>query len=194
MAPLLDAELAALAGGLRQVTVRLQVGGAGEGSGVVWRPDGLVVTNAHVARGRTARVRLDSGELLVGRVVAREPALDLAALFVEARGLAAARLGEAARLRPGELLLALGHPLGVANAISLGVVHKVVREADGQPRWISADLRLAPGNSGGPLAGVDGRVVGINTLVAAGLGFAVPASVVNAFLRGAGISRDERAA
>jgi serine protease Do len=194
MTPLLDAELAALAGGLRQVTVRLQVGGAGEGSGVVWRPDGLVVTNAHVARGRTARVRLDSGELLVGRVVAREPALDLAALFVEARGLSAARLGDAARLRPGELLLALGHPLRVANAISLGVVHEVVREADGQPRWISADLRLAPGNSGGPLAGVDGRVVGINTLVAAGLGFAVPASVVNAFLRGAGISRDERAA
>jgi serine protease Do len=194
MTPLLDAELAALAGDLRQVTVRLQVGGAGEGSGVVWRPDGLVVTNAHVARGRTARVRLDSGDLLVGRVVAREPALDLAALFVEARGLSAARLGDAARLRPGELLLALGHPRGVANAISLGVVHEVVREGDGQPRWISADLRLAPGNSGGPLAGVDGRVVGINTLVAAGLGFAVPASVVNAFLRGAGISRDERAA
>jgi serine protease Do len=190
----LDAELGALAEDLRRVTVRLQIGGAGEGSGVIWRPDGLIVTNAHVARARSATVRLEGGETLEGRVIAREPALDLAALFTGARGLPAARLGDTGRLRPGDLVVALGHPLGVPNAVSLGVVHELVRETDGRLRWIAADLRLAPGNSGGPLAAVDGRIVGINTLVAAGLGFAVPVSLVNGFLRRAGIAPDERAA
>jgi serine protease Do len=190
----LDAELAALAESLRRVTVRLHIGGAGEGSGVIWRPDGLVVTNAHVARAHSAKVRLENGDTLEGRVVAREPALDLAAVSTGARGLSAGRLGDSARLLPGELVVALGHPLGVPNALSLGVVHQLVREADGRLRWIAADLRLAPGNSGGPLADAEGRIVGINTLVAGGLGFAVPASLVNAFLRRAGIAPNERAA
>ena len=190
----LDAELAELAERLRRVTVRLRIGGAGEGSGVIWQSDGLVVTNAHVARAPRATVRMANGDTLEGRVVAREPALDLAALFTGARGLPAATLGDAARLRPGELVVALGHPLGVANALSLGVVHQLVRETGDGLRWIAADLRLAPGNSGGPLADTDGRIVGINTLVAGGLGFAVPASLVNAFLRRAGVAPDERAA
>ena len=124
----LDAELAALAERLRRVTVRLQIGGAGEGCGIVWRPDGLVVTNAHVAGGRTARVRLDDGATFEGRVLARDPSVDLAVLAIAARGLIAASLGDTAALRPGELIVALGHPLGVANAVSLGVVHEVVRE------------------------------------------------------------------
>jgi serine protease Do len=194
MAAPLDTELAALAADLRRVTVRLQIGGAGEGSGIIWRADGLVVTNAHVARGRAARVRLSSGETFEGRVVAREPALDLAALFTGASGLPAAILGNLAQLRAGELVVALGHPLGVPNALSLGVVHELVRETGGALRWIAADLRLAPGNSGGPLADVRGRVVGINTLVAGGLGLAVPVSLVNGFLRRAGITQGERAA
>jgi serine protease Do len=152
------------------------------------------VTNAHVARARSARVRLENGETLEGRVVAREPALDLAAVFARARGLPAARLADTTRLRPGELVVGLGHPLGVPNALSLGVVHQLVRGMDGGLRWIAADLRLAPGNSGGPLADADGRIVGINTLVAAGLGFAVPVSLISAFLRRAGVTPDERAA
>ncbi|MEZ0332640.1 MAG: S1C family serine protease [Gemmatimonadales bacterium] len=191
----LDAELAALAERLRRVTVRLQIGGAGEGCGIVWRPDGLVVTNAHVAGGRTARVRLEDGATFEGRVLARDPSVDLAVLAIAARGLIAASLGDTAALRPGELIVALGHPLGVANAVSLGVVHEVVREPDGTPRWVAADLRLAPGNSGGPLAGADGRVVGINTLVAGGLGYALPVPLIARFLRRAGLaSPDERAA
>jgi len=191
----LDTELAALAERLRRVTVRLQIGGAGEGCGIVWRPDGLVVTNAHVARGRTARVRLEDGATVEGRVLARDPSVDLAVLAIAARDLTAASLGDTAALRPGELVVALGHPLGVANAVSLGVVHEVVREPDGTPRWIAADLRLAPGNSGGPLAGADGRIVGINTLVAGGLGYALPVPLIARFLRRAGLAPpDERAA
>jgi serine protease Do len=195
MPPQLDAELAALAETLRRVTVRLETGGAGEGCGIVWRSDGLVVTNAHVARAGSARVRLDHGEAVQGRVVARDPSIDLAALAIGANGLTAATPGDAEALRPGALVVALGHPLGVPNAVSLGVVHEVVREPGGVVRWIAADLRLAPGNSGGPLAGADGRIVGINTLVASGLGYALPISLIRRFLRRASlIAPDERAA
>lgn len=191
----LGAELADLAERLRRVTVRIEVGGSGEGCGIVWRPDGLLVTNAHVARGALARVRFFTGNSVEGRVVARDPSNDLAALLLPAGGLAAAIPGDPATLRPGELVVALGHPLGVANAASLGVVHEVVRGRGGAPRWIAADIRLAPGNSGGPLAGVDGRVVGLNTLVAGGLGYALPVPAILRFLRRAGLGPpDERAA
>lgn len=190
-----DGELAALAERLRRVTVRIQVDSAGEGSGIVWRQDGLVVTNAHVARGRGAGVRLPGGELVEARLVARDPSGDLAALSLPFGGLDTATPGDPATLRAGELVVALGHPLGVPNAVSLGVVHQVVRGPDDVPRWIAADIRLAPGNSGGPLAGVDGRIIGLNTLVAGGLGYAVPVSAVVRFLRRAGLGPpDERAA
>ena len=176
----LGAELAALAERLARVTVRLRVGG-GEGSGVVWR-DRLVVSNAHVVRGTRAEARLRSGEILELRVLARDTALDLSVLASPVP-LVAADIGPAEALRAGELVVALGHPLGVPNATSLGVVHRLLRDDRGALRWITADLQLAPGNSGGPLAGVDGRILGINTLMMGGLGFAVPAPVVERFLR-----------
>lgn len=191
----LGAELAALAEALQRVTVRVQVGGAGEGSGIVWRPDGLIVTNAHVARGAAARVSLPGGDRVEGRVVARDPSADLAALLIPVGGLIPATPGDTSTLRPGEIVVALGHPLGVANALSLGVVHEVERGREGVPRWIAADLRLAPGNSGGPLAGVDGRVLGLNTMVYGGLGYALSVSTIARFLRRAGLGPPgERAA
>jgi serine protease Do len=182
MAPPLGAELAGLAEALARVTVRIR-GGGGEGCGVVWEADGLVLSNAHVVRGGGARARLWNGDTMDLRVVARDPALDLVALAAPRGHLAAAQRGDAGRLRAGELVVALGHPLGVANAVALGVVHQLLRDEAGALRWIGADLRLAPGNSGGPLAGVDGRVVGINTLIAGGLGYAVPVPAVERFLR-----------
>ena len=94
-----------------------------------------------------------------------------------------AEVGRAECLRAGELVVALGHPLGVPNAAALGVVPRLLHDDRGALRWITADLQLAPGNSGGPLAGVDGKVLGINTLMAGGMGFAVPAPVVERFLR-----------
>jgi serine protease Do len=179
----LAAELAALAEILVPVTVRLRAGRGGEGCGVVWRGDGLIVTNAHVVRRGSVRARLWTGEPLDLRLVALDPERDLAALEAPGRRLAPARPGDPGALRVGELLVALGHPLGVANAVSLGVVHQLVRDEGGALRWIAADLRLAPGNSGGPVAGVDGRVLGISTLIAGGLGYAVPAPAVERFLR-----------
>jgi serine protease Do len=81
-------------------------------------------------------------------------------------------------LRTGELVVALGHPFGLPGALSVGVLHAVPRRND---RWLQADIRLAPGNSGGPLATVDGMVIGINAMIVRGLGIAVPAAAVAAF-------------
>ncbi len=191
----IGSELSSLAEALRRVTVRIRTGRSGEGAGVIWREHGVIVTNAHVVLGAAARIGLGDGRALDGRVVARDPEHDLAAVLVAEAHLPAALPGDVERLRPGELVVALGHPFGVANAISLGVVHQVVRDDDGTPHWIRADVRLAPGNSGGPLADATGRVVGLNTLVANGLGYAIPVPAIARFLRLAGL-RDpgERAA
>ena len=180
----LGAELASLAERLARVTVRLRAAGGGEGSGIVWR-ERLVVSNAHVARSARAEARLLSGGTVELRVVARSAELDLA-LLASPAPLRAAEIGRADALRAGELVVALGHPLGVLNAAALGVVHRLLHDDQGALRWITADLQLAPGNSGGPLAGVDGKVVGINTLIAGGLAFAVPAPVVERFIREVG--------
>lgn len=191
--PIAD-ELAEVAGALGRVTVRVQAGGSGEGAGVLWRSDGLVLTNAHVARCDSIRVRLSDGRTFDAALLARDPRIDLAALRIPGSSYDAAEPGGSLDLRPGALVLAFGHPLGVQNALSLGVVHHVATDDSGEPRWIRADIRLAPGNSGGPLADAQGQVVGINTLVAGGLGYAVPLSVVSRFLHWAGLAMPGRRA
>jgi serine protease Do len=80
------------------------------------------------------------------------------------------------------LLFAYGHPLGVRGALSMGVLHAVVRRRSGEPKFVVADLRLAPGNSGGPLIDAEGRLVGINHMVVNGLGVAIPATTVARFV------------
>ena len=91
--------------------------------------------------------------------------------------------------------MALGNPFGVTGAIAVGVIHAVeLGGVNVVPRWIRADIRLAPGNSGGPLADVRGRVLGINTLIANGLGIAVPATTVERFLSQAGVEPTRAAA
>ncbi|MFL5583126.1 MAG: S1C family serine protease [Gemmatimonadaceae bacterium] len=182
----LSADLSAAADALRRVTVQVTAGRRGGGAGVVWRPDGLLVTNAHVVGDAArVRVRLPDGREAEARVADRDDRADLAALQLDARGMDAARLGAAAALRPGELVLAFGHPLGVSDALAVGVVHGVSRRAPGAPpRWVRADVRLAPGNSGGPLADARGRVVGVNAMIARGLGVAVAAEAVVRFLAG----------
>lgn len=187
-------ELALLARMLRPVTVQVRVGRGSEGSGIVWRKDGLIVTNAHVARGGGAEIRLWDGRILAARMVARDPENDLAALQVRA-GLEPMSRGDPNAVRAGELVAAAGHPLGVAHALSLGVVHQIIRDNDGRACWIRTDVRLAPGNSGGPLVDVVGRLLGINTLVAGGLGHAVAVPVIERFLGRAGLTPSgERAA
>lgn len=178
-------------GELRRSTVQVAVDqgrGAGAGAGVVWRADGLVVTNAHVATRDEARVRLADGRELAGRVVSRDARRDLAAISVPATGLPAATPGDARALGPGELVVAVGHPMSVADAAAVGVLHAPLTLRPGTRAWVAADIRLAPGNSGGPLADAEGRVLGLNTMIANGLALAVPTQAVERFLR-----RDRRA-
>lgn len=156
----------------------------GGGSGVVWSADGLILTNAHVARTPAARVELWDGRCFDARVVARDPRRDLTVLRISADGLEAAMPGDSASLRPGELVMAIGNPLGFIGALSTGVVHSIgPLPGMGHERWILADVRLAPGNSGGPLANAQGQVVGINTAIVNGLGVAAPVSTAMDFLR-----------
>jgi serine protease Do len=179
----LGSELAQLATTLRRSTVEVRTRGAGAGSGIIWSDTGLIITNAHVARTEHVTVVLADGRDFAGVVAARDPRRDLATIAIDptTTGLVQATIGHPTDLRTGDVVVALGHPLGVTGAIAFGVVHVVERRRGG-PRWIHADIRLAPGNSGGPLADAHGRVVGVNTLIAGGLGVAVPVTTVTRFL------------
>ena len=184
----LATDLAAVMTRLREITVELRATGPARGAGVIWRANGLVVTCAHVVesahRARAgALVVLPDGRRLPAALVAWDRHLDLAVLRVEARDLPAATVGDPGRLRPGELVLAVGHPFGLSGAVVTGIVHGApTRGRHDELRWIQADLRLAPGNSGGPMADASGRVIGVNTMIAGGLALAVPSHVVQAFL------------
>ena len=179
----LGTELEALASTLRQSVVEVRTRGTGAGSGIIWSADGLIVTNAHVARTEHATIVLWNGRELDGVVTAHDPRRDLATIAIDpdTATLSAATIGHPTDLRTGDLVVALGHPWGITGSIALGIIHEVETRR-GAPRWIRADIRLAPGNSGGPLTDARGRVVGVNTLIAGGLGVAVPATTVSRFL------------
>jgi serine protease Do len=162
----------------------------------VWRSDGLIVTNAHVAQ-RGATVVLADGRVFDAELVRWDPERDLAALRIAASALPAAQVGDAETLRVGEMVFAVGNPLGLTGALTAGMIHAIGPRHEPRPRWIQADLRLAPGNSGGPLADARGHVVGVNAMVAGGLALAVPSSTVERFLRepeSVGRRRDAHAA
>jgi len=180
-------ELQAIATRLCQATVQVRGQGPGGGSGVIWSPDGLIITNAHVARGDKASVELFDGRTLDATVTNKDKTRDLAALRVDASNLPAAAIGDSDRLRVGEFVLAVGNPLGMVGALTTGIVHTIA-PAEG-PRgqsWVQADVRLAPGNSGGPLTNARGEVIGINSMINGGLALAVPSNAVRRFLRGQG--------
>lgn len=176
--------LLALADRLRQSTVQVRAGQSGGGSGVIWSPDGLIVTNAHVARGKRLAVELADGTVLRARLADRDDGRDVAALRVDATGLPAATIGDSDRLRPGHLAFAVGNPFGVIGAVTSGIVFAAGSSGGRGVRWIQADVRIAPGNSGGPLADARGHVVGINSMIYGGLAIAVPSNTIVRFLRG----------
>jgi len=178
-----DEALSAVGEKLRRSTVQVFDGRRGAGSGVIWRADGWIVTNAHVVSGRSARIRLSDGRTLEADIIARAAERDLAALYVAASDLPAAEIGASTAVRVGEIVLAAGSPFGVSGAVSAGVLHAVgAVPRIGKQRWLQADLELAPGNSGGPLADASGRVIGINSMIAMGLGLAIPSHDVEQFL------------
>jgi serine protease Do len=174
----IERDLEALAEQLRASTVAVRLGRGGAGSGVIWASDGAIVTNAHVASRPVAEVVLSDGRSFRARVERRDARRDLALLRIDAAGLPAAATRDPRDVRVGEVLVAVGHPLGIPNALTMGIAHAAVTPAS---RFVQADLMLAPGNSGGPLADVQGRVVGINSMVVGGLALAVSASDVQRF-------------
>jgi S1-C subfamily serine protease len=171
---------------LRPAVVNLRCGSGrrqGGGSGVLFTPDGFLLTNHHVVAGHDrVRVRLPEGKELAGRVVGNDPWTDLAIVQAEDDTLPYAKLGDSAKLRVGQLVVAIGSPLGFESTVTAGVVSatgRTLRSITGHlvDNVIQTDAALNPGNSGGPLVDSRGRVIGINTAViqpAQGICFAIP--------------------
>lgn len=161
------------------------------GAGTIWHTDGLIVTNAHVIMSQQARrgmsVILPDGRQFEPQILATDERRDIAALAISAHDLPTIRVGNSSNLRSGQYLMALGHPWGVADALTAGVVigtgDRLPEQADGR-EWIALDLKMRPGHSGGPLFNADGELVGINTMIRGPeVSFAVPVNVVKAFLK-----------
>jgi len=157
----------------------------GAGSGVVIAPDGYILTNAHVVQDSKAlEVALTDGTRLSAALIGKDPATDLAVIRANASFLPASTLGRSDRLRAGQLVIAMGNPLGFQSTVSTGVVSalgRTLRSTQGRliENIIQHTAPLNPGNSGGPLVDSSGKVAGINTAIIAmaqGIGFSIPAN------------------
>ena len=207
----LETELVAIAQKLRSLTVEI-ANYSGGGSGVIWSADGLIITNAHVVRGSKVDVKLEDNRIVKGSVIACDRQQDLAAIHIDEDTLRRSKtahvnseqlptpiIGDSQNLRPGEIVLAMGSPWGFAGALTAGVIHATQWQEDPksklsmreQESWqsdnkhslIVADIRLAPGNSGGILADARGQVIGINVAIFSGLALAIPSERVKDFVK-----------
>ena len=164
----------------------------GAGSGFLVSPDGFAITNSHVVDGRSELLATTpDGDRLRAHVIGDDPATDLAAIRLSASDLPYARLGDSDALRVGQLVIAIGSPLGLQSTVSSGIVSALgrsLRARDGRliEKVVQHTAPINPGNSGGPLVDSRGRIVGINTAIVAmaqGLGLAVPAATAEWVLR-----------
>jgi serine protease Do len=157
--------------------------GRGHGSGFVLAQDGYILTNSHVVAGAASvKVGFADGSHAQGAITGRDERTDLAVVRVNAYGLPSLKLADNDSVRVGQIVLAVGNPMGFQRSVTLGVVSAIDRTLPGRQNLfeglIQTDAAINPGNSGGPLVNADGHVIGINTAIvpyAQGIGFAVPA-------------------
>ncbi len=165
----------------------------GQGSGVIVRPDGYILTNQHVvADASEIKVTIDSGREYDATVVGSDEETDLAVLRVEAAGLRAAGFADSDELEVGQWVLAVGNPFGLDHTVTAGIVSALGRPPVGPATYygnlIQTDAAINPGNSGGPLVGLDGRIIGINNAITTqtgtsmGIGFAIPGNMAQSVL------------
>ena len=172
--------------------VQVRSRGRGIGAGVIWRGDGLVLTNHHVVSGRrrrrSVRVALHDGRTIDADVLKSDRSLDLALLGLEGdqADLPAATVGDSDALRVGELVYAIGHPWGSVGAVSAGIVGGVGelrgQERNYSARYVRSDVALAPGNSGGPLLNARGEVVAINAMIFGRMALSIPSNAADAWV------------
>ena len=155
------------------------------GSGVIYTPDGAILTNNHVVdEALSINVHLRDGRYLPAKLVGRDPATDLAVIKVDATGLTAAKFADTDRLKVGQWVVAIGSPFGLDYTVTSGVLSAKGRGGLGMNAvedYLQTDASINPGNSGGPLCDLDGAVVGINEMIARGagsnIGFAIPSNL-----------------
>jgi S1-C subfamily serine protease len=188
---LLDAYSRAVVGAVEKVgpaVVKIDVS-RGSGSGVLFTPDGFVLTNSHVLGKATGiRVTMSNGRTLRGELIGRDPHNDVAIIRIDGGTLPWATLGDSRRVRVGQIAIALGNPFGLQHSVTAGVVSatgRSLRSATGvmMNDIIQTDAAMNPGNSGGPLITTRGEVIGINVATiqpAQGLCFAIASDTVRA--------------
>jgi len=208
-APLLDAYSRTVVGcvesaGPSVVSIQTQQQGtrAGSGSGFVISADGYIVTNDHVIHNaERVQVSMTDGRSMKAEIVGKDPTTDLALLRVGAAQLPAITLGDSDTLKPGQVCVALGNPLGFNNTVTAGIISATARSMRSQSgrlidNIIQSDAALNPGNSGGPLLDSNGMVIGVNTAIiqsANSISFSVPSNtakwVVSELIRSGHVSR-----
>ena len=184
----MDGLMKAMAGNIQDIEHSLVVVSGrrdSAGAGIIWRKDGVILTNNHVVNGRSPSVLLSDGRQLPAEIVERDPEIDLALLKIDAGELEAACTAQSGQRRTGELVFAIGHPWGQRNFVTAGVISALGELETRSGRRVAVlrtDARLAPGNSGGPLLNANGEVIGINTLIFGGdQGLAIQVQVAGQF-------------
>lgn len=176
---------------VRQSLVQIRSDEGSIGAGTIWHSDGLIITNAHVVmdrhRQRDLWVTLSNDEDYEAQLLAYDQHADLAALAIDGHDFPTIQIGDSHALKAGQYVMAAGHPWGVVDALTAGIVIGMganLPEQFDDREWLALDMKMRPGHSGGPLVNSAGQLVGINTLIRGPeVSFAIPVHIVKAFLK-----------
>jgi len=188
----ISSEIAGIMERVRPSVVQVRTRGRGAGAGVIWRADGAILTNYHVIAGGPGpiNVLLPDGREFDAKVVNYNPTLDLALLKVEGEDLPAALIADSSKLRVGELIFAIGHPWGERDIVTAGIVSglgtvPIPGSGGREAQYLRSDVKVAPGNSGGPMLDAHGAVTGITAMIFGGdMAIGIPSHVATKWVAG----------